>query len=163
MTEHKLVAEKSVSAQRNSPTNVPCAISPTIAKEALDHIVSYVCVTRVHTWIVIKKCFDTTMKKKVKINTKGSRPLIWRCPPGFVWSTILNGRDSISLSSLLTRSSNTWRRFPELSWLGLKCSSGRHSNFGDTFKSIQRRKRFTSTRKAGWKLLVLKSNDLGEN
>ena len=57
MTEHKLVAEKSVSAQRNSPTNVACAISPTIAKEALDHIVSYVCVARVHTWTIVKSVF----------------------------------------------------------------------------------------------------------
>ena len=58
MTEHKLVAEKSVSAQRNSPTNVACAISPTIAKEALDHIVSYVCVTRVHKWIHCEKVYS---------------------------------------------------------------------------------------------------------
>ena len=83
VTEHKLVAEKSVSAQRNSPTNVPCAISPTIAKEALDHIVSYVCVTRVHTWIHCKKkCILSVLTlswKKDETNTKSSRPLVWRC------------------------------------------------------------------------------------
>ena len=72
VTEHKLVAEKSVSAQRNSPTNVPCAISPTIAKEALDHIVSYVCKLLIcNTSPYMEKCILSVLTlfgKKKKSN-----------------------------------------------------------------------------------------------